>query len=150
MMEQYKATPYNGSEPYIYICYSQRDWESAKMIIDALHSRGYRIWWDAGVQVGEMWVDKILERLSNSEACILLLSEKFENSNACMNELDFMVWRSKPIIPICLNDYDPNISIELSIGIVRTMRIHDNTISPDFLDALTSIPSISKCMVSTP
>lgn len=149
-MEQYKATPYNGSEPYICICYSQRDLESAKMIIDALHSKGYRIWWDDGVKVGERWVDRILERISNSEVCILLLSEKFEHSEACMNELDFIVIRGKPIIPICLNDYDPNISIWLRIGIVQTMRMHDNTISPDFLDALTSISSISKCMVPTP
>lgn len=149
-MEQYKATPYNGSEPYIYICYSQRDWESAKMIIDALHNKGSRILWDAGVRVGKRWVDRILERLSNSEVCILLLSGKFEHSEACMNELDFIVKRGKPIIPICLNDYDPNISIELSIGNVQTMRIHDNTISPDFLDALTSIPAISKCLVPTP
>ena len=92
----------------------------------------------------------IEEHLSNSEVCILLLSEKFEHSEACMDELYSMVNSGKPIIPICLNDYKPSFSIVHSIGIIQTTRIYDNTIRPGFLDALTSIPAISKCMVPTP
>ena len=59
-------------------------------------------------------VDGIMEEhLSNSEVCILLLSEKFEHSEACMDELYSMVNSGKPIIPICLNDYKPSFSIVL-------------------------------------
>lgn len=42
-------------------------------------------------------VDGIMEEhLSNSEVCILLLSEKFEHSEACMDELYSMVNSGNP------------------------------------------------------
>ena len=41
---------YNGNEPYIFISYAHKDSDKVLPIIRELQSRGYRVWYDAGIE----------------------------------------------------------------------------------------------------
>jgi hypothetical protein len=43
---QTKFEAYTGSEPYLFVSYSHRDTAKVYPILDALHDRKYRIWYD--------------------------------------------------------------------------------------------------------
>ena len=46
-------TPYQGTEPCVFISYSHRARDRVLLALDALSARGYRMWYDADIQAGE-------------------------------------------------------------------------------------------------
>ena len=49
--------PYEGDKPYIFISYAHADDATVLPIIADMHSRGYNIWYDEGIEVGSEWQD---------------------------------------------------------------------------------------------
>ena len=44
--------PYEGTENYIFVSYTHKDSEAVFSVIERLHKRGYRIWYDDGIAPG--------------------------------------------------------------------------------------------------
>lgn len=42
----------SGSDPYVFVSYSHQDSEKVFPIIKQLHEKGYRIWYDEGIDPG--------------------------------------------------------------------------------------------------
>ena len=53
------ATPYEGSEPYIFISYCHQDKERVYPYLEMMANDGYRIWYDEGITPGEEWIENI-------------------------------------------------------------------------------------------
>ena len=49
---QTKFEAYTGSEPYLFISYSHKDTKTVYPILDALHDKKYRIWYDDSCEIG--------------------------------------------------------------------------------------------------
>ena len=45
-------TAYEGGEPYIFISYAHKDTDRVMPILKALAAKGFRIWYDAGIEAG--------------------------------------------------------------------------------------------------
>ena len=67
-------TPYKGTEPYIFISYAHKDSERVLPIIESLAEKGFRVWYDAGIEAGTEWPDYIAENLENAAVVMALLS----------------------------------------------------------------------------
>jgi len=62
---------YGGAEPYIFVSYARKDKDKVALILERLHRKGYRLWWDEGIEAGDEWF-KIISRNLRRSACMLL------------------------------------------------------------------------------
>lgn len=46
---------YNEQEPYIFISYAHKDEKWVLPLIDGLRQRGFRVWYDIGIEAGTEW-----------------------------------------------------------------------------------------------
>ena len=50
--------PYEGTDPYIFISYAHRDKDRVLPVLRSLSERGYRIWFDEGIDPGTEWAEQ--------------------------------------------------------------------------------------------
>ena len=84
---QTKFEAYTGKEPYLFVSYSHRDTESVYPILDALHDRKYRLWYDESCETGNDFRDELRYRIKEAEAVLLFVSESSMNSPFCGMEI---------------------------------------------------------------
>ena len=85
----------------VFISYSQKDKEIAQGVAHFLEVHGIRCWLDyRDIGVGELWAETIKNAIRNSTVVIAILTEHYNNSPSCENEIELAVRWSKPIIPI--------------------------------------------------
>lgn len=70
-----KAPVYEGSAPYIFISYAHKDSENVLRVLDVLRKRGYRIWYDDGIEPGSEWPEYIASHLDQASAVIAFISD---------------------------------------------------------------------------
>ena len=63
-MKQYRT--YSGSDPYLFISYAHRDSDRVLPFIGMLDRDSYRVWYDAGINVGTAWPEVVASHLLNS------------------------------------------------------------------------------------
>ena len=51
--------PYEGSEPYIFVCYAHEDEALVYPELSWLASEGFRYWYDEGISPGENWPEAL-------------------------------------------------------------------------------------------
>lgn len=150
MAGECRAIPYEGDAPFVFISYSHKNMKAAKAIIDGLYDRGCRVWYDQGVKTGEKWAKILASHLLRSEVCILLLSEEFERSENCSNELDLMQKEHKYILPVCLNNYELSPYMTITFGNRREMHVAKYSNISEVLDELSHDQNLKKCMGPEP
>ena len=72
-----KPLAYRGSEPFVFVSYAHADAELAYPIISGLQERGMRIWFDDGLDVGDIWEDVIPDHVEQCAAMLCLVSTRF-------------------------------------------------------------------------
>ena len=82
-----KFDAYTGDEPYLFVSYSHRDTSQVYPILDALHDRKYRIWYDESCETGNDFRDELRQRIENCEAVVLFVSEASMRSPFCGMEI---------------------------------------------------------------
>ncbi len=112
---------YNGNEPYIFISYAHKDSDKVLPIIRELQSRGYRVWYDAGIEAGTEWPEYIAARLMNSRCVITFISKAAINSSHCRQEITFAVSKKKEMLTVYLDDTPLPPGLELQLGINQAM-----------------------------
>ena len=58
---------YEGKEPYIFVSYAHKDSPAVFHIVEQLSARGYRIWYDEGIEPGSEWPEYIANHLLGAE-----------------------------------------------------------------------------------
>lgn len=99
-----KFEAYTGNEPYLFISYSHRDTATVYPILDALHDRKYRIWYDESCEVGNDFRDELRQRIEGASAVILFVSKASMMSPFCGMEIIVARENGKKLVPIYLDD----------------------------------------------
>ena len=60
-MKQYRT--YNGNAPYLFVSYAHKDAERVLPFIEELDRNNYRLWYDAGINVGTNWPEVVASHL---------------------------------------------------------------------------------------
>ncbi|MBE6974304.1 MAG: toll/interleukin-1 receptor domain-containing protein [Ruminococcaceae bacterium] len=66
---------YEGSEPYIFVSYAHKDSARVLPVIEGLQAKGFRVWYDAGIEAGTEWPEYIAEHLMGANCVIAFISE---------------------------------------------------------------------------
>lgn len=98
-----KFEAYSGDEPYLFISYSHRDSKDVYPILDALHDRKYRIWYDESCENGNDFREELRTRISKAEAVILFVSNHSMESPFCGMEIIVARENNKRLYPIYLD-----------------------------------------------
>lgn len=101
---QTKFEAYTGNEPYLFISYSHRDTAKVYPILDALHDKKYRIWYDESCENGNDFRDELRHRIENASAVVLFVSKASMSSPFCGMEIIVARENNKRLYPIYLDD----------------------------------------------
>ena len=137
--------PYSGDRPYIFASYSHRDIEKVFAIIRLLQRRGYRIWFDEGIDPGTEWEDNIAEHLANAGYVIPFFSENFFESQNCNDELFFARELGLHILPIYLEDVKLEPGIAMRFGRLQALFYHKYKDKNTFLEKIDTAKDIENC-----
>lgn len=80
---------YENGEKYIFVSYSHRDSDTVVPIIKGMQKRGYRVWYDEGIQVGTEWSDTIAAHIEHCECFVSFMSENAAASENCRDEISY-------------------------------------------------------------
>jgi len=98
----------------VFINYKQNakpDHDLARELERVLTLSGYVVFRDeTKLKAGDVWPERILEALSRCEVMLSLISNASMQSKWVLNEIDEAIRRHKNIIPIFLEDLQPDIS----------------------------------------
>ena len=101
------SSPFLADEekPNIFISYSHKDRDTILEIIKGLYEKGWRIWYDEGLTVGDSYDKTLYEHVENCSAFLLFITENSVNSNYIkINEIPWAKKFNKPIIKCIVNE----------------------------------------------
>ena len=83
---QKSITPYNGTEPYVFVSYAHADETAVMAEMCRLKEMGLNVWYDAGIAPGSTWREEIAQSLADASRMIFFGSKQAANSINCMQE----------------------------------------------------------------
>lgn len=101
---QTKFEAYTGDEPFLFVSYSHRDTPLVYPILDALYDCKYRLWYDESCETGNDFRNELREKIEQSEAVLLFVSESSMNSPFCGMEIIVARENGKRLYPIYLDN----------------------------------------------
>ena len=107
---------YSGEEPFIFISYAHKDGAKVFEIITELHKKGYRIWYDEGIDPGNEWPEEIAKALAACDMFVVFMSENAAASVNVRNEINFALNREKPFLTVYLEKAQLPLGLELRMG----------------------------------
>ena len=130
-MHEPVAFVYEGFEPYIFVSYSHQDSNIVMPLIRGMQRHGFRIWYDAGIEHGNLWQENIANRLEHCSCMLILLSRSAVESHHCRNEIVYGADRRKPMLVVYLDDCILTPGLQLLLGSIQA--INRNIFSNDSL-----------------
>jgi len=109
-------TPYEGGRPYIFVSYAHADSRDVMEVITDMHGRGYRVWYDEGIEVGSEWPECIAEHLRGASLMLAFISKAYMRSDNCRREMHYALMKRIKVINIFLEETDMTPGMEMQIG----------------------------------
>ena len=113
--------PYEGTDPYIFISYAHRDKDRVLPVLRSLSERGYRIWFDEGIDPGTEWAESIAGHLENSRVCLFFLSPFSAVSQNCRREINFALTRGIGLLTVFLEPTEMSPGLEMQISAYQSI-----------------------------
>ena len=109
-------TPYEGTEPYIFLSYAHADAPAVMEIAARLQQAGCRVWYDGGIEVGSEWPENIAAHLAGAAVMLAFLSDAYIRSDNCRKEMHFAQTRRIRTVNIFLEETALTPGMEMQIG----------------------------------
>lgn len=139
-------TAYKGSKPYIFVSYAHKDSQTVVPILDAMQKKGYRIWFDQGIEAGTEWSNNIAAHLEDCSVFVVFASHNSVKSENCLDEIAFAKSHQKPSLLIFLQE-DVVLPKGTEMQTARFQRMFYSRHASDegFIEKLTEAPILDIC-----
>ena len=141
-----KPIAYRGSEPFVFVSYAHADAELAYPIISGLQERGMRIWFDDGLDVGDIWEDVIPDHVEQCAAMLCLVSTRFTDSNNCLDEIHYAKEQKKELLILHLEDQTLPRNFRFRYGRYHAERLSAYSERSALLERLTATEKLRCCI----
>lgn len=131
--------PYEGDKPYIFISYAHADSDAVMSVVTHMHDRGYRIWYDEGIEVGSEWPECIASHLTGAQLVIAFISNSYMRSDNCRREMHYSLSKRLRIINVFIENTDMTPGMEMQIGSIFALMRY-NMSDEEFYGKLYSAP----------
>ncbi|MDR0718240.1 MAG: toll/interleukin-1 receptor domain-containing protein, partial [Treponema sp.] len=106
---------YKGAEPYIFVSYAHKDIDKVFPIIHEFHKTGFPVWYDEGIELGNVWNEDIAKKILDCSLFIVFISPSAAESKNVVREINYAQSKDKPLIHIWLEDTTLNPGLEMQI-----------------------------------
>ena len=131
--------PYEGTLPYLFVSYAHKNDAAVLEIISTLQSRGFRVWYDEGIEAGSEWPESIASHLERAQLVLAFLSPAYLRSDNCRKEMHYALTKRKPVINVYLEPTELSPGMEMQIGSIFALMRH-NMSDEEFYGKLYSAP----------
>ena len=136
---------YEGKEPYIFVSYAHKDSPTVFHIVEQLNARGYRIWYDEGIEPGSEWPEYIANHLLGAEMVLSILSPNAVNSVNCRREINFALSKNKPVLTIHMEEMELPVGLELQLSSQQSVLYYTYDSEERFLDKVETCQYLRPC-----
>ena len=149
-MAELPVKPYEGFKPYIFISYSHRDSDRVFPILKHLASKGYRLWYDEGIDPGSEWPEAIASHLAKCYICIAFISRNSLNSQNCRREINFALNPQKKLrfLSVMLEDAEMTPGMELQLSTYQSILKYTHPSEEYFYEKLDHVEQIQPCNIN--
>lgn len=136
---------YEGSEPFVFVSYAHADTQQVTPLIRGLQSRGFRVWYDAGIHAGLRWNKVIVEHLNRSGCVLCLLSGQYVASDNCKQELYYAKKKRMNLVIGHLEQFELPAELEMELVLLHQEFADQYQSTEEFLDKLALSPVLQSC-----
>ena len=140
-----RPSAYNGKEPYLFISYSHRDSQRVLPIIQSLQDKGFRVWYDEGIEVGSHWGEAIASHLLDCTSAVCFLSKEFLASSNCQDEMHFAKEEGKGPLIVYLDEVQLPPVMRLQYGRLHALSLNKFPSQENFLENLAANHLLAPC-----
>ena len=141
---------YEGNEPYIFISYAHKDSDKVIPMIQALQDRGFRVWFDAGIEAGSEWPAYIAMHLSNCGCFIPFLTPNYMASDNCRQEIYFALRKKRTLLPVYLEEAELDIGLEMQLSPIQALMLQKSMGTDALLQEMCKSAKLQPCMGKAP
>ena len=77
--------PYEGTDPYLYFCFAEKDREAVFPLLEYLYLRGVRIWYNVENTADIRKLNRQQERMNQASLLVIYLTENARNDERVKN-----------------------------------------------------------------
>jgi len=137
-------TAYQGTEPFMFVCYAHSDSEIVYTDLKQIHDAGINLWYDEGIQAGSSWRAEIATAIKGATKLIFFISEASLKSSHCLREIDYALGHDIEIVPVYLDDVSLPGELELVLNRVQALfRKTDSLYMQHLLSALQNSTALA-------
>ncbi len=137
--------PYEGKEKYIFISYSHSDGEIVAPILERLNDKGFRIWYDDGIEWGSEWPESVASHLHNCEICMVFHSKKSIKSSNCRREINYALKTSKNVLSVYLENVELGKGMDMQLTSYQSAFLFQYDNMDLFLEKLLKTQMLQSC-----
>jgi TolB-like protein/Tfp pilus assembly protein PilF len=116
---------YQGSDPYIFVCYSHDDSDTIFGELTWLRDEGINVWYDEGIVAGGVWRAEVADAIERAAALVYFVSPRSAASAECSREVHYALDRDVPVIPLFLDTTE--LPPDLKMGLTRVQALFRNS-----------------------
>lgn len=141
-----KPIAYRGDEPFVFVSYAHADDKLAYPLIAGLQERGLRIWFDDGMDIGDLWDEVLAKRVKQCAAMLCLVSTRFTDSNNCLDEIHNAKEQKKELLILHLEDEVLPEIFQFRYSRFHALRLSAFSDQRELLDKLAATPKLCCCL----
>ena len=107
---------YEGTEPFIFVCYAHEDAALVYPEIARLHEAGFPVWYDEGISPGSEWSAALAEQIQRCAVFLYFVTPRSVEREHCRREISFALDENKLILPVHLEHSNVPPALKLSLS----------------------------------
>ena len=134
------------SQDRIFISYDHHSLEVITPDVELIGESGLACWHDKRLEGGSDWQNEIATAIQSAPAVVCFLSQRFLQSEHCMNEVSFAVGCGKPLLPVFQQHLDLPPGLQLVLGRVQAIKkyqLDEADYREKLIEALRAIVGLS-------
>ena len=139
------AAPYEGKEEYMFVSCCREDGETVFPLLESLAKKGYRIWYDEGINPGSDRSEIIDEYLERCAVFLAVITGSLPDSHSCRREINRAFLQGKPVVSVFLEETPLSAGMEMQLSSVRSVHRKDYGDSESFLEAICREEALEPC-----
>ena len=140
---------YEGNLPYIFVSYAHKDSREVFELIEKLSARGYRIWYDEGIEPGSEWPENIANHLLHADMVLAMITNDSMESINCRREINFALSKNKPFLAVVLEKTKIPAGMELQLSSQQSVLRYNFNDEERFLKKIESCSYMAPCKDTT-
>ena len=147
-MMQYPQA-YQGDLPYIFVSYAHKDAERVLPVISGLQNRGFRVWYDAGIEAATEWPEYIARHLADSTCMLAFITKAALDSHNCRREINFAISLRKDPLVVYLEEVELTLGMQMQLGSLQALY-HREGNAEDLANLLDRASLLAPCREDLP